>query len=308
MITSILTGFLLLLMGCNTVPKEIGPSSRNYSWNQTDKSLALVNEEKIVWQFNYERQLKSKPFFHPLCLVDGTQLTWRVNPPQHHTWHYGLWFTWKYINGETYWETDDRWSGQTELLDIKIKKNTDHSAKIKIKLSYHPPEKDEVLAEKRILYVSSPDKEGLYYIDWYSKFTAGDKEVVLTTHGGYAGLTVRISEDTGGWEVVNSQGQKGMDAHGKSGRWMDFSVADKKSGKTGGITIMDHPENLNHEPRWFVITDHYGFFEPAPLFNEPYTIASGQSLVLKYRIMIHPGRADIDPIEGQWKQYIKLKS
>ena len=143
----VLTGFFVLLAGCNTVPREMSSSSGNYSWDQSEKSLALLNAEKIVWQFNYERQLKSKPFFHPLSLVDGMQLTWRVKPPQHHVWHYGLWFTWKYINGETYWETDDRWSGQTELLDIKIKKNTDYSANIKMKLSYHPSGKDEVLAE-----------------------------------------------------------------------------------------------------------------------------------------------------------------
>ena len=41
--------------------------------------------------------------------------------------------------------------------------------------------------------------------------------------GGYAGLSVRIAKHLRNWEVVDSEGRKGLESHGKKARWVDFS-------------------------------------------------------------------------------------
>lgn len=295
-----------------------------YTWRQTDSSLALLNHGRVVWQFNFDKKegkpavgLAGKPYFHPVCLTDGTQLTWHCPPD--HPWHYGLWFCWKYINGLNYWEEDRQTGlseGRTEIRRVEVKPGDDYSADIAMELSYHPPGAPAVLMEDRRIAVSAPDDRGLYRIDWTGRFTAGAADVLLSrtpipgekdgqSWGGYAGLSVRLAKDISDWQVVDSEGRKDLNIHGQKARWMDFSGRFGE-GRAAGIAIFDHPDNLRHPSPGFVIMDPkvpFGYFSPALLFNEPYTLPAGKSLTLRYRVLIHPGRADKKPLEQEWKSF-----
>ncbi len=287
-----------------------------YTWRQTDGSLAMLNQGRVVWQLNFDKKA-GKPYFHPVCLTDGTELTWH-RPPDH-PWHYGLWFSWKYINGLNYWEEDRETAlseGRTETRHVEVKLGDDYSADIAMELSYHPPGAPAVLMEDRRIDVSAPDDQGAYRINWSSSFTAGAADVLLDrtpipgekdgqSWGGYAGLSVRLAKNISGWQVADSEGRKGLEAHGQKACWMDFS-GQTAEGRAAGIAIFDHPDNLRHPSPGFVIMDPkvpFGYFSPALLFNEPYTLLAGKSLTLRYRVLIHPGRADKNLLEGEWKSF-----
>ncbi len=285
-----------------------------YSWRQTDSSLALLNHGRIVWQLNFNKK-EGKPYFHPVGLTDGTVLTWLR--PADHRWHRALWFSWKYINSLNYWEEDPKTGlsqGRTEIVFIKAIPQDDYSARIAMGLSYHPPDKPAVLTESRLITVSAPDENGRYRIRWRSTFTAGAEDVLLDrtpipgekggkSWGGYAGLSVRMAKATRGWQFVNSEGRKDKEAHGKRARWVDFS-GELADGKEAGIAIFDYPGNLRHPTPWYVAKG-MPYFSPAVLFNKSYTLAAGKSLTLRYRILIHPGRADRDMLEGELKAFLK---
>jgi len=292
-----------------------------YSWRQTDSSLALLAHERVVWQLNFDKK-EGKTYFHPVALTDGTVLTW-LSPPDH-PWHRALWFSWKYINGLNYWEEDRETGlseGQTKLVDIKLAPHDDYSAQIEMSLSYHPSDKPVVLTEKRLISISSPDDKGGYRIDWQGVFTAGGKDVLLDrtpipgekdgkSWGGYAGLSVRIAKDIHDWQVLDSEGRKGIEAHGKKARWLDFS-GQTPNGKTAGIAMFDHPDNLRHPSPWFVIMNPkvpFGYFSPAVLFNKPYTLPAGQRLTLQYRILVHPGQVDKEQLQAEWKKFSAPKA
>jgi type 1 glutamine amidotransferase len=300
-----------------TIPAVPGAAKTGYQWRRSDKMLALIKDGKTVWQLNFDKK-KGKTYFHPLALADGTELTW--NSPPDHLWHHGLWFSWEHINGLNYWEEDRTTGlaqGRNELVDVKITTNNDYSALIEMTISYHPPDKPALLTEKRALEVSAPDKRGRYGIDWRSTFTASDQDVVLDrtpipgepegkAWGGYAGLSVRIAKDISNWQVIDSEGRKGDEAHGKNARWMDFA-GQTPDGKIAGITIFDHPENLRHPSPWYVSMDAkipFGYFSPAVLFNEPCTLKAGRSLELRYRILIHPGGMEGNLLENEWKKLV----
>lgn len=287
-----------------------------FTWKQSDKTLALQKQGKVVWQFNFDKS-RGKPYFHPVCLTDGTELTW-LRPPDH-IWHRALWFAWKSINGLNYWEEDRTTGlsqGRTEITDVKLTPHDDSSAQIEITLSYHPPEKPAVLTEKRMIDISAPDDKGRYRMDWQSTFTAGAEDVLLNrtpipgekggkAWGGYAGLSVRLAKGISKCQVLDSEGRKDMAAHGKNARWMDFN-GQVAPGKTAGIAIFDHPKNLRHPSPWYVSMNAkipFGYFSPAPLFNEPYTLKAGQSLALRYRILIHPDRANKKSLDAEWKNF-----
>jgi len=296
------------------------PAKPSYAWRQANEALALLNHGRVVWQFNYQKK-EGKPYFHPVCLVDGTELTWLR--PADHPWHRALWFSWKHINRLNYWEEDRRTrlsQGRTEVGEVRVHPGKDHTARIEMTLTYRPPGQAPVVGEKRLMTVSAPDEAGRYRIDWQSVFTAGEQDAILDRtaipgqkggagHGGYAGLSARIAKSTSGWQVLNSEGLRDAKAHGQNARWLDFSgrIA---FGEAAGIAMFDHPQNLRHPSPWYVTMNPrvpFGYFSPAVLFREPYTLAAGKSLTLRYRVLVHPGRADQKLLETEWKAFAEGK-
>jgi hypothetical protein len=311
---------LLFLLPVQAWANDAAGTKPRYEWRQTDSSLALLNNGRIVWQLNFDKK-QGKPYFHPVCLTDGTELTWH-RPPDH-PWHYGLWFSWKYVNGLNYWEEDPKTGlsqGLTEIESVKVTTCRDYSAQIAMQLSYHPPQDPVVLTEDRRISVGAPDENGRYRIDWMSRFTAGAADVLLDrtpiegekggqSWGGYAGLSVRIAKDVTDWYLIDSEGRKDLQAHGQKSRWMNFGGR-AAGGKNFSIAIFDHPDNLRSRSTsgspGFVIMDPkvpFGYFSPALLFNKPYTLPAGKSFSLKYRILIYPGRADKNVLEAEWKSF-----
>jgi len=311
---------LLLVQTVQVLATDAALPNPRYDWRQTDSSLALLNNNRVVWQFNFDNE-QPRPYFHPVCLTDGTELTWH-RPPDH-PWHYGLWFSWKFINGLNYWEEDRKTGlpeGLTEITNIEVKPRDDYSAQIAMQLSYQPPSKAAVLTESCSISISKPDEDGRYSINWTSRFTAGAADVILDrtpitgeqggqSWGGYAGLSVRLAKNVSDWQLTDSEGRKDLEAHGQKARWMNFGGRAAES-KDFGIAIFDHPDNLRSRctsgSPSFVIMDPkvpFGYFSPALLFNKPYTLPGRQSFSLKYRILIQPGKAQKNLLEAEWKSF-----
>jgi hypothetical protein len=300
---------LLLWPGCQSVSSEEPRVKSGYSWRQTDSSVALLSSEHIVWQFNYRKQ-EGHPYFHPLSLTDGTELT--SLRPADHPWHRALWFSWKYINGLNYWDPELP-AGQTEVIDVKTELRTDYSAQIKMSISYHPGHKPAVLTERRTLTVSAPDENGCYHIDWLSIFAAGANDVILDrtglpgeengkSYGGYAGLSLRMAPHTKNWQFLSSEGPLKPESLGTKARWVDFSGYTAKD-MLAGIAVFDHPDNPRHPSSWW-LSASMPYWSPAVIFHKPYTLPAGKTLTLRYRILIHRGRADKDILESEWKAFL----
>ena len=284
-------------------------------FQKTDHSVALISNGKVVWQFNYDKK-QTKPYFHPVSLTDGTRLTWEAPPD--HPWHYGLWFSWKFINGVNYWEEDAKTgkaAGITEWDMVRIHTHADGSAEITLDVSYHEPDKPNVLTEKRSVAISAPDDSGSYTMDWTTVFTAAAEKVELNrtplpdqeggrSWGGYAGLSFRGRK--GAQEVLFTT-TKGP-ATLTDGRFRGKDVACEYSGivndKVFGVAILDHPDNLNCPTPWYLIHDKtMDFFSPAVICYAPHTMSQGETLTLKYRISIHPGRWDSIDLKKEHERF-----
>lgn len=295
------------------------PNPPEYGWQQGADAFALMNHGRVVWQWNYGKELP-KSYFSPVTLGGGMELTWLS--PSDHWWHRALWFSWKELNGVNYWEEDKErhCKGINDIVSVETTPNADHSARIGMTVAYHPPNEPPVLTEKRVIDVSAPDAQGGYAIDWRSDFRAGPQDVHMqggTSGGGYAGMSVRIAPKSCDWRLVDSEGREDVPTesfakttHGQHARWMDFSLVDMASGETAGIAILDHPGNLRFPSQWHNLIDDkvpFGYFSPAPLWSEPYTLPAGQTMTLRYRIVIHPGRTDRPGLEKQWQEWAKEK-
>lgn len=292
----------------------------SYSWQKSDTSIALLQNNKLVWQFNFNRRY-DKPYFYPLR-VAGTEHDLVGLSPADHPWHRGLWFSWKLINDVNYWEenVETRLSeGRSKIRDVKIKQHDDYAATILLKLSYAPEGGTAVLNEARSIFVSSPDESGNYHIDWDLKFNAGHEALVLDRtppqsqggpyYGGYGGLSFRAAQglsqplfkDAEGWQHSGE-----LIGHGKRAYWMDMSgLTDAATQSRAGVATFSHPKNPNSPSPWYVYKDQdFAFYNSALLFDQPYEIEANGQFRLLYRVLVHKGMAEHDFLTISYEEFV----
>jgi hypothetical protein len=292
-------------------------TAENLSFKQEEaKSLTAHYGDQLLWQFNYDPELP-KPFFHPVAVPDGTVLTW--NSPPDHRWHHGLWFSWKYINRVNYWEPNNRTGkpdGRTEWTVTKITPEDNGSAEIQMRLFYRT-EKTPVLTEQRTITVSPPDSQGSFRMDWHSRFTAGPEKVVLDrtplpdepggeVYGGYAGLSVRFAKQLRDRQATSDKGPIEFSPQSRyrgKARAMDY--AGTIDGRHVGITICDHPKNINHPSPWYAIRSNVmSYYSPAVICYGPLQLEPGESFQLRYRIIVHTSQWDSTRIEQEYQRFV----
>ncbi len=293
-------------------------AATQFAWQTNAPSVALVSGGKPVWQFNYGTN-GSKPFFHPLALPGGSPLTWQ-SPPDH-VWHYGLWFSWKYLNGVNYWEEDKKLrqsEGATSWRVVKIETHPDFSAQIELALDYRPRgAAKSLLTEQRTITLSSPAADGAYAIDWSLNFQAGDEQVKFDrtplvgepggqTFGGYAGLSLRFAKELTDTKVsaTSDIGEAKENRFRFAASAVDYSG--RIDGTEAGVAFLDHPSNLRHPTRWYAIVNPAGsfyFLNSAWIQLQPFELAANQSFTLRYRVLVHPERWDAARLESEQKKF-----
>ncbi len=284
-------------------------------WQRGAGMLALVDDDHTLWQFNYSAKA-GKPYFHPVSLSEGPSIT--ADRPADHPWHYGLWFSWKFINGANYWEEDrttGKAEGSTEWTITRLTTEENHTAHVEMDLTYHVGDAKPVIIEQRTIDISAPNAQGEFYLDWKSTFTAQDDVVLDRTplpdepggkvFGGYAGLSVRLAGGMRDRQVVSTGGAVEFenDRHRSRANGLDYSgvVEDQQA----GFAIIDHPQNLNAPTPWYVIKGPVmSYFSPAVLCYGKQALAAGEQFTLRYRIMVHSGAWDEERLTTEVAKYV----
>ena len=276
------------------------PATACADWSRDETSLAWRAGDTVVWRFSFDAQ-KGKPFFNPLTVAGGPTLT--SFQPADHPWHYGLWFSWKYLNGANYWEEDrasGKAAGATRWSPPVIATQPDGRATITLALSYTHPSGRVDLTEARELRISAPATDGSYTIDWHARFTAGKETVVLdrtpmpgepkgAVNGGYAGLSLRLAAAPLGIALVTTAGPV-TDFVRDRARPAAPAVACRftDGGRdVGAIALLSDPANAGEAAPWYLINSaEFRFACAAILAPKPRPIAAGGHFDLRYRILL----------------------
>ncbi len=270
-----------------------------------------------------------KPYLHPLRSAQGTVVTrgWPMvkdipGESHDHPHHRAMFFAHGDINGVDFWgegepsRTSQTAHGQFYSSEELPKGRTvfrklDRAADGAIRAEFDLVGPDgKVMGEETQEYVFSGD-QSTRVIDCAFTLSAthGMLKMGDTKEGTFAIRVVKALEAPAG-HMLNSEGKVGeKQIWGKRADWVDYSGT--VAGEKLGIAIFDNPGNIKHPTYWHA--REYGLFAVNPFgehdfYNDPkrdgsVTIAAGQSLTLRYRVLIHHGDAGDAKVADKYEEY-----
>ena len=255
-------------------------------------------------------------YYYPLIGPGGAKMT-RSFPMEKvegeqtdHPHHRSLWFSHGFVNGVDFWseaatfgtKTPKNPVGKTEHVKVLAMEPGEKSGVLKTSQKWVMPDGAVALTSVQLLRVHA-GSESERMLDFEVMLTAGDNDAVFgETKEGSAALRIAESMRTkqpkapGEGHILSSEGQKDTAVWGQHAKWV--TMAGPIAGKPYAITFMDHPSNLRHPTRWHA--RDYGLFAANPFCeyemdktkpkgSGDYTLKAGQSITLKYRILITQG-------------------
>ncbi|MCA9427928.1 MAG: PmoA family protein, partial [Candidatus Omnitrophica bacterium] len=85
--------------------------------------------------------------------------------------------------------------------------------------------------------------------------------------------------------------------------WGDVTSRVEPDGPTSGMALFQHPENPGYPHRGWIFR-HYGFLGASWPHLEPYEIAPGESVTLRYRMLIHRGTAEEAKVGEAFEKFV----
>ena len=243
-----------------------------------------------------------RPFCYPVYGPDGyalTDLGKPHDPTGTHAHHYSLWVAHQSVGGVDFWSE----KGGVIVSDgQEVCEGGPVSCRVVQNLKWMNGEKE--LARERRTMVAYHTPEAYRILDFELELKPTGDEVVLgkTTFGF---LAVRVAQSMtvfdGGGEIRNSNGNLNeRGCHLKKADWLDLS-GPVDEGRWAGVAMFDHPGNPHHPTVWHCRND--GWACASFNANEGYTIRPGQTLKLKYRVLLHRGNAKDGEVEKRWNEY-----
>ena len=294
--------------------------SARAEWQRTDTSLAWRAGTNVLWQFNFD-PAKGKTFFHPVS-AGGPDFT--NFKPEDHPWHYGLWFSWKYINHVNYWEEDrqtGKAEGKTSWKRPRIKTKSDGRATIRLKVTYTNPSNRVDLTEERELSISAPKADGSYAIEWDADFKAGKQGAVLDrtpmpgepdgrVNGGYAGLGLRMASAPLGFSVLCSTGSVSHFVSDRARPNAPALACNFTEGEhdAGGIAVLSDPVNAGENAPWYIVNSAQMRFACAAILAPKIrTIPAGGKMELHYEIAVSPKAWTTESLQAATSAWLGTK-
>jgi hypothetical protein len=267
-----------------------------------------------------------KPFLAPLRTASGLIVT-RHFPQEmvegesrDHPHHRGLWIGYGDVNGVNFWENEpaSKTSGENpsvkglltlkSLVELKPGKK---AGTIQAVFEWAAPDKGVLLEEDRTMTFYAERDVRTFDVD--VTFTAKTAVKFADTKEGF--FAIRLADSMAGKNgglMTNAEGgQTEKNVWGKKAEWVDYDGT--VDGQKVGIVIFNNPKNGAEPPRWH--SRDYGLFAVNPFGLKEFDpkaagqggmeMKAGDTLRLRYRVVIHPGDYPKQKIEDLYKDSVK---
>jgi len=204
-----------------------------------------------------------------------------------------LWFTHGSVNGIDFWSEG---KGRIEHREF-VKVTGGPEAVIVTRNDWLSPDGSQLVCQDERTFTFGADAVRRW-IDVAIAIKASNGPVVFgDTKEGSFGVRVassmRVDSKQGG-RIVNSDGKTDLAAWGKPAAWVDYYGP--VEGEIAGIAILNHPSSFRFPTHWHV--RGYGLFAAnsfglndftAGASKGEYTLPAGETLKLRYRVLLHKG-------------------
>jgi hypothetical protein len=313
----------LLLLACNQIQKNRVDSSEDLNTGTMQAredpisgQLILVEAGRPILQYNYriiqpgavlevvtkDNLIYARPrsdYIHPLYGLNGEELTldWPVDHPHHR----GIYWAWPEVKfGD---EMGDLHALQKVFArptgEFRLSSTAEY-AEIEAENRWLWQEREPIVQELAVIRAHRTDIEGRI-IDLAFYFTALQEGVSVTRRGTehYGGLNVRLAQ------VADQKIEFHTDSPTSDPRmaWAQLSGIFSGSSSLTGISIFQHRANPDYPGDW-VQYPELNWFQPTfPAAKSRYRIEKDETLLLRYRIWIHPDAAGVSEHILKWKDF-----
>ncbi len=258
--------------------------------------------EKLFTEYLFLPDSKYPCFFPVNGPRSGRSITVRNTEPYPH--HSSLFFGCDRVNGGNYWQ-EGLERGRIVSQAVRLVRASGRQVVVEQDCRWERPGADSPFSDRRRITVSAPVAD-VRYIDFDITLTATtDVRIEKTNHSLFSARVAPDLSVQGGGSLLNAHGEQGeKGTFGRAAPWADYRGT--RDGVTEGLAILCHPSNRWSPPAW--LTRDYGFFSPTPMYwleNEFVEFAKGESLRLRYRVVVHagaPARADLEAEFRKWSQ------
>ena len=292
-----------------------------------DLDILMGADDKALFTRYTTHSGPNKPFFYPILTPDGKPLTRRwpleenTNESHDHPHHRGLWFTHGDINGVDFWTEV---TGPKTKLGKTIAQGYENVTggplfgAFQTRTEWRGPDDKRMATDVRNIRIYRVGQTRILDFDIALK-PSGEPLLFGDTKEGMFGLRVpdsfaptpgkdaHIDPPTG--HIESASGLKDGKVWGKPNEWVDnYGPVD---GKTWGVAIFDHPQNLRHPQTWHA--RDYGLFTVNPFGLHDfglgaksagdYTLPADKTLTLRYRVIFHEGDTTTAQIAEQYQAY-----
>jgi hypothetical protein len=283
-----------------------------FSFRENNQGVELLESGRPV--FFYQREPKSltgkyicNNYIHPLYSISGDTLTEEF--PADHPYHRGVYWAWHqiYIGNQS---VGDGWVMQNISEDVaKLRtKVQDSTATLDIDVNWKSSAwqtGNSIVYEHTYIVVHSLSS-GIRIIDFEISLKALVPEVSIggsDDEKGYGGFCLRIKlpEDLVFTSVNGPVIPQTLQI--KSGPWMDFSGSFGLNDKKSGLTLICSPATPNYPAPWILrqVTSMQNVVFPG---RQRINLPTGKLIVLKYRLIVHKGKAgdvNIAKLQGEYE-------
>lgn len=288
---------------------SVTASAEQFTVEKTQDGVTVLLNGQVFTR--YLTKSGAKPVLYPLIGPGGAAMT-RAYPLEEgkpgertdHVHQRSFWFTHDKVNGVGFWNENEN-HGDIEHREF-VKVEGGDQATIVTRNDWLGPDGKKIFEDERRLTFGAEGEKRWIDFDITLKATEGEVTFGDTKEGTFGirvAETMKVDAKMGG-KIVNSEGQTDGAAWGKRASWVDYHGP--VDGKTVGIAVMNHPSSFRFPTYWHVRT--YGLFAANPFGvrdftgdkqqDGSHTLQKGETLTLRYRVLLHPG----DEKEGQVAQ------
>jgi hypothetical protein len=278
------------------------------------RSLRVTHDGAELTRYVYQpwdAQLESpRPYWHPVRTLGGDVVS--LYRPHDHVWHKGIAWSLPNVGAANFWggttylrdrgyvqlpndgSMRHRRFGHVGMLRAGTATERVHVAH---ELEWVTADGEVWFAERRSWQVAVHADAEAWSLVFATDFTNVSDAVVPigspTTQGrhnaGYGGLFWRGPRSFTGGKVYAPGTVGADDLMGVRGPWLAFSGKHDDHGRQSTCAFVDDPGNPGHPTQWFARSEIYACVCPAPFFSTEVPVAPGESLTLRYAVLVADG-------------------